>query len=362
MKIGLVGLSLSGKTTLFNALTGAHVETTAFMGGKSEIHQASVPVPDERIEKLCEIFKPKKKTLATVEYLDFAGLSATEVKKHGFSDQLLGQLRSVDALCAVVRDFENEQVPHPLDSIDPKRDLDSIETEFILSDLSIVENRLQRLEKQMRTQKAEQDIREQQVLLHFKEWLEAGKPLRWLDISAEDEFFIRGYQFLTLKPLIIVLNISEHDIGHPDTIKSFEAWRSYKSTSLVAIAAQIEMEIGQLEPEEAQVFRRDLGITDSALSTLIRTSYDLLGLISFLTYGEPEVHAWTIPHHTPASVAAGAIHSDLERGFIRAEVVHYNDFMLHQSVAKCRSEGLLRLEGKEYIVQDGDMILFRFAV
>jgi ribosome-binding ATPase len=362
VKIGLVGLSLSGKTTLFNALTGAMVQTASFMGGKNEIHQAIVAVPDERLNVLNDIFNPKKKVPATIEYLDFAGLSATEDKKQGFTDQFLGQLRTVDALCVIVRNFENEGVPHPLNTLDPKRDLGIIEAEFILSDLAIIENRLQRLEKQMRTQKLDQDVREQAVLLSYKEWLESEKPLRWLEVAAEDEQIIRGYQFLTLKPLIIVLNINEKDIRNTEIVKPLESWNAYKSTSVVAISAQIEMELGQLSAQEAQDFQQDLGITQSAMATLIRTSYDLLGLMAFFTVGEDEVRAWTIRHHTTAPLAAGAIHSDFERGFIRAEVVHYDDFILHKTMAKCRSEGVLRLEGREYIVKDGDIITFRFAV
>jgi GTP-binding protein YchF len=362
MKIGLIGLSLSGKTTLFNALTGAMVQTTSFMGGKSEIHQAVVAVPDERLNVLNEIFMPKKKVPATIEYLDFAGLSATEDKKQGFTDQFLGQLRTVDALCAIVRNFDHAGVPHPLNTLDPRRDLAIIEAEFILSDLAIIENRLERLEKQMRTQKLDQDVHEQAVLLNFKEWLESEKPLRWFELAPEDELLVRGYQFLTLKPLIIVLNINEKDIRDAENAKPLESWRTCKSTSIVAISARIEMELGQLSPQEAQDFQQDLGISQSAMSTLIRASYELLGLLSFFTVGEDEVRAWTIRHHTTAPLAAGAIHSDFERGFIRAEVVHYDDFVSRKTLAKCRSEGVLRLEGKEYIVKDGDIITFRFAV
>ncbi len=362
MKIGIVGLSLSGKTTLFNALTGSDVDTAAFMGGKAEAHQAIVNVPDERVDRLNEIFQPKKKVPAIIDYIDLAGMSTDENKKQGFSDQFLGQVRTVDALCVVVRAFNNQNVPHPLDSIDPLRDYLSVEAEFILSDLAIIENRLERLDRQMRTKKTDQDVKEYALLERFREFLEAEKPLRSMDMTPAEEFLVRGYQFLTQKPVIIVLNIDDKDITNPHITNVFEQQKNHDQTCVIAISAQIEMEIQRLSDEEANIFRADLGITRPAMHELIRTSYDLLGLVSFFTVGEDEVRAWTIKRNTRAPQAAGAIHSDFERGFIRAEVVYYEEFIKRKSLSTCRSDGVLRLEGKDYIVQDGDIINFRFAV
>ena len=363
MKIGIVGLPLSGKTTLYNALTGSMADTTAFMGGKAEMHQAIIQVPDERLDKLNEIFRPKKKTPATIEYIDLAGISADSQKKQGFSDQFLGQIRTVDAIVIVLRSFKDENIPHPLDSIDPMRDLTIIEAEFILSDLGIVENRMSRLEKQMRVKKTDQDQKEFILLEKFKALLEEEKPLRQMNIAPEEELLIRGYQFLTLKPHIIVINIDENDIKISDSfLDKFRHVSNKKNTIVIPISANIEMEIHQLDDQEAKVFRQDLGIAISAMDRFVRTSYELLGLISFFTVGEDEVRAWTIGTQTPAPEAAGEIHSDIQRGFIRAEVVPFDEFIKRGTLAKCRSEGVLRLEGKEYIVKDGDIINFRFAV
>ena len=361
MKIGIVGLSLSGKTTLFNALTGAQADTLAF-SGKADAHRAVVSVPDVRLEVLNELYQPKKKTPATIEYIDLAGLSAIEQKKSGFSDQFLAQIRTVDAVLVLLRRFADDSVPHPLNTIDPVRDLDEIEAEFIISDLSIVENRMARLLKQMKSKKTDQDAREYELLERCKAMLEEEKPLRLMAMNPEEQMLVRGYQFLTQKPLIICVNIGEDDIRNEQTVLApFEARRT-SGTALLAVSAKIEMEIRQLSEEEAELFRNDLGITESATDRLIRTSYDLVGLISFFTVGSDEVRAWTVRRHTPAPLAAGAIHTDIERGFIRAEVVHYDDYITRKSMAACRTDGVLRLEGKEYIVKDGDIINFRFAV
>lgn len=362
MKIGIVGLPLSGKTTLFNALTGSEIDTAAFMGGKSDAHQAMVYVPDDRVEKLSEIFLPKKKTPATIEYVDLAGLSSSVQKKAGFSDQFLGQIRTVDAILITLRAFTDENIPHPLTSVDPGRDLNVIESEFILSDLAIIENRMNRLERQMRAKKQDQDVREFAVLERFKESLENEHPLRQLDIDENDELLIRGYQFLTLKPLIILLNINEDDINNSSVLEPLQHRGENSFEKVLSVSAKIEMEIQQLSEEEAELFRSDLGITESAMGKLIATSYDLLGLLSFLTVGSDEVRAWTIAENTHAPIAGGTIHSDIERGFIRAEVVAFDEFISRGSLAQCRNDGVLRLEGRDYIVKDGDIINFRFAV
>jgi ribosome-binding ATPase len=360
MKIGIVGLPFSGKTSLFTALTGAQAPAQS---GKKEAQHAIVKVPDARLDALDKIYQPRKKTPATIEYIDLSGLSADEQKKGGFSDQFLGQIRIVDAILVIVRLFDNENVPHPLRTINADRDLQLIQAEFILSDLSIIENRMGRLEKQMRVRKTDQDAREFALLEKFKEQIEQEKPLRDLVIAPQDELLIRGYQFLTLKPHIIVLNINEKDISAGQELtEPLKAWLQHEKTSIWPVSAQIEMEIGQLAAEEAEIFRKDAGISEAAMDKLIRASYELLGLMSFFTVGEDEVRAWTIKQYTPAPQAAGEIHSDIERGYIRAEVVSYNDFIARETMAKCRSDAVLHLEGKEYIVKDGDIINFRFAV
>lgn len=362
MKIGIVGLAQSGKTTLFNALTGASAQI-GFSTGKTETNKANVQVPDERVEQLNDIFEPEKKVPAVIEYVDLAGLAASEQKKESLSDEFLGNLRTVDAILVITRAFENESVPHPLNSIDPRRDFDMIQSDLGLSDLNIIENRMQRLEKQIKAKKSMADQREYELLQSFKDALEDGTPLRDLQITKEQETVIRGYQFLTLKPLIVALNIGEKDIPQSNEIPpSFADIYNSTQSTVVLISAQIEMEIQQLSNEEAQAFRNDIGITHSAMERLIRLSYELLGLISFFTVGKDEVRAWTIPLNTAAPQAAGAIHTDFERGFIRAEVVSYDDFIQRKSLKQCKTDGVMRLEGKDYIVKDGDIINFRFAV
>ncbi len=362
MKIGIVGLGQSGKTTLFNALTGAKIDTNAFTG-KAEAHRAVVNVPDERIELLNEIFQPKKKTPAIIEYIDLGGISAGEQKKSGFSDQFLGQIRTVDAILVVVRSFKNDAIPHPLNSIDPRRDLKNVEAEFVISDLSIIENRMDRLQRQMKSKKVDADVREFALLERCKSFLEEEKPLRLLELVADEEFTLRGFQFLTQKPIIVAVNIDEGDIqNEAEVLKPFHDYINDPHATALSISAQIEMEIQQLSDDEAALFQEELGITESAMGRLIRTSYDLLGLISYFTVGSDEVRAWTIRHNTKAPQAAGAIHTDFERGFIRAEIVHYDDFIIRKSLPQCKTDGVMRLEGKEYIVKDGDIINFRFAV
>jgi ribosome-binding ATPase len=362
MKIGIVGLPQSGKTTLYNALTGQQVSTAAYSGGKEDAHHAVIRVPDERLEQLNDIFAPQKKVPATIEYIDLAGIHPDQQKKQGFSDHFLGQLRLVDAILIVLRSFENPNVAHTLGSLDPNRDLDIILSEFIISDMSIIENRLDRLERQMRVKKNDQDVKEHTLLQGLLKQLEEEIPLRNIALSVDEQHLIRGYQFLTQKPLILVLNIDENQLTDDTTVSKNLKVSQEKNTAVLTIAAQIEMEIQQLEGVEAELFRTDLGIKDSAMEKLVRISYDLLGLISFFTVGEDEVRAWTVPENTKAPLAAGTIHSDFEKGFIRAEAVHYDDFIERKSLAKCKSDGVMRLEGRDYTVKDGDIITFRFAV
>jgi GTP-binding protein YchF len=363
MKIGIVGLPLSGKTELFEALTGAQAGTAFHQPGNGQERHAVVKVPDERLERLNRIFQPMKKTPAGVEYIDFAGLDVSEDPRPGFSNRFLGTVRTANALLVILRGFKDERVPHPLKSIGPVRDLKAIDSEFILSDLVLIESRMDRLEKQAKSQKNDRDIRELKVLGKCKSFLEEEKPLRLLDLEREEEVLIRGFRFLTQKPLIIVVNIDEDDIAREEEIlKPFGVWMEQKDAVVLCLSAKIEKEIQQLSDEEAVQFLKDFGIAHPVRARLIAASYQLMGLISFFTVGSDEVKAWTIQADTPAVRAAGAVHSDIERGFIRAEVVGYDDFVSRGTLVQCRNEGVLRLEGKDYRVADGDIINYRFAI
>jgi hypothetical protein len=335
MKICLVGLPLSGKSALFSALTGL-AAAPASTKGPEQI--AVVKVPDDRIELLNEIFKPRKKTPASIEFTEIAGLGAGEPKKQGLSEQYLARLRAADALLCVVRAFADPSLPHPLESIDPVRDLRALETEFLLADLAIVEARTEKLTKQIAAKKSDRDVR-------------------------DDEILLRGYRFLTQKPLIVAVNLGEDEVGRQvEALAPFAPWAEGPRSAVIGLSARLEMEIRQLPEGEAKAFLADFGIESPALDKLIATSFRLMGLASFFTVGSDEVKAWTIREGMRAVQAAGVIHSDIERGFIRAEVVPFEEFAACRSLPECRTAGALRLEGKDYPVQDGDIINFRFAV
>jgi GTP-binding protein YchF len=360
MKICLVGLPLSGKSALFSALTGL-AAAPASTKGPEQI--AVVKVPDGRIELLTEIFKPKKKTPATIEFTEIAGLAAGESKKQGLSEQFLARLRAADALLCVVRAFADPSLPHPLESVDPVRDLRALEAEFLLSDLAIVEGRMERLAKQIAAKKNDRDVRELTVLQKCRELLEGETPLRQAGLKPGEETLVRGYRFLTIKPLIVAVNLGEEDIGREaEALAPFAPWTRQPHTAVIGLSARLEMEIRQFPEGEAKALLADFGIENTALAKLIATSFRLMGLASFFTVGSDEVKAWTIREGTRAAQAAGVIHSDIERGFIRAEVVPYDEFAVCRSLPECRTAGALRLEGKDYPVHDGDIINFRFAV
>ena len=360
MKICLVGLPLSGKSALFSALTGL-AATPASTKGPEQV--AVVKVPDGRIEFLTDIFKPKKKTQATIEFTEIAGLASGEPKKQGLSEQFLARLRAADALLCVVRAFADPSLPHPLESVDPVRDLRALETEFLLSDLAIVEGRMERLAKQIAAKKNDRDVRELAILQKCRDLLEAETPLRRSGLKPEEDTLIRGFRFLTIKPLIVAVNLGEDDIGRvTEALAPFAPWAGQMHTAVIGLSARLEMEIRQFPEEEAKTLLADFGIEDTALAKLIATSFRLMGLASFFTVGNDEVKAWTIREGMRAGQAAGVIHSDIERGFIRAEVVPYDEFAVCRSLPECRTAGALRLEGKDYPVQDGDIINFRFAV
>ena len=361
MEIGIVGLPFSGKTTLFSTLTGQDVLLAHT--GKLETHRGIARVPDSRLDKLAELVKPQKKINTTIEYVEVGGLESHEGPAKGFDPHFLAILKTTDSLCLVIQAFEDESVPHPQGSVDPLRDIYTVETEFILSDLAIVENRLSKLEKQIQQRKDEEDIREREMLQKFKDNLEQEKPLREYDLTEEESNRIRGFQFLSAKPLLIVINYSESDIQkEPELLDKLSHFAQKPRVSLTGLCAKIELEISKLEEQDQKLFLEDLKIEQPAFYKLIQKSYELQGLITFFTMTDVECRAWAIPEGTPVQKAAGTIHSDMERGFIRAEVVQYEDFIKYGSFSKCREQGILRLEGKEYIVKDGDIILVRFNV
>lgn len=361
MKIAIIGLANSGKTTIFNALTGLKMETTIYPTVAAEPHLGTVKVPDERLEKLAEIFNPKKTTYATVEYIDFIGLTKGDA---GQNRKVFDLIKDTEEIVHVIRCFEDEAIIHPLGSIDPKRDAETIELEMIFGDLELVDKRLERMEQGLKRGK-KPDEAEQKLLLKCKEMLEKEIPLRDVQFDIEEEKAMRHLQFMSVKPEVIVLNIAESDIGSEKIARlasDLEELFKGSQVKIISLCGKIEMEIAELSAEEAKAFLDDLGISEPALNRLIRVSYDLLGLISFLTSGEDEVRAWTIKRGLSAQKAAGKIHSDIERGFIRAELVSYKDFMECGGMAGARDKGLLRLEGKNYEVRDGDIINFRFNV
>jgi GTP-binding protein YchF len=361
MQIGIVGLSLSGKTTLFNALTGQQ-ETTGFGTGTREKHVAVVKVPDARLDQLHTLVPQARKVQTTIEYIDMAGVEKGSGKS-GFDSRFLGDLRQTDALLVVIRAFENNAIPHPDGKIDAHRDYSAISDEFLLCDLAIVENRLGRIEQQIRKAKSDAMEKELALLKTCHACLEEGKPLREMDFSGGENKILRGFQFLSLKPALVAINISESDIPRAEKIES-EFRHKYQAakTDFIALSAEIEMEIAQLSEQDATIFLKEMSINEPALTRMIRYSHNLLGLLTFFTFGENEVRSWTLKKGMSARLAAGEIHSDMERGFIRAETVAHGVLLQHKTFAKCRETGALRLEGKEYIVKDGDVITFRFNV
>jgi GTP-binding protein YchF len=358
LRAGLIGFPSSGKTALFQLLTSAREARL----GKAEANVGVSRVPDERLDRLTAMFNPRKRVPATVEFADIAGAGGARTGAQALLD--VAPFRNADALLHVVRMFRDPSVPHPAGSIDPARDVRAMEDEVILADLGVVEKRLERLERDLKKSNNADLRKEQAILVRCREALEAGKPLRALELGAEDARRLRGFQFLSAKPLLLVLNLDEADLSKADgavKLAGLESFMSGAATRAVPICAKIELEIAQLDEPDAAVFMADLGLRESGLDRVIRASYDLLGYISFFTVGEDECRAWSIPRHTHAVVAAGEIHTDISRGFIRAEVVTYDALVARGSLAACREHGELRLEGKDYVVLDGDVINFRHA-
>ena len=361
MKIGLLGFPKVGKTTLFNILTGSRLEVEKFSAGKAEPHLGVAKVPDPRLDRLAGMFKPRKVTPAQVDYLDIQGLAKGEAKDPLF----LREMRNVDAIAHVVRAFTDDEIPHPEGSLDPRRDLETMETEFLLSDVDVASRRVEKLRLNLKKARSPEDEKELPVLTRCLEALERETPIRTLEFTSDEERRFRGFAFLTAKPLLGVINMGEDDAGKIGSFRShfsLDPFASRPRVALCAVSAKIEMEIARLTPEDAAAFLQDLGLGEPCLDRILRASHDLLGLSVFFTAGEDEVKAWSIPRKCPAQRAAGAIHSDIERGFIRAEVAAYERLMEAGSLAAARDKGWLRQEGKEYRVADGDVINFKFNV
>jgi len=365
LRAALVGFGSSGKSTLFELMTSSK-EKTHTGQAKGETFVGISKVPDQRLDRLTAMYNPKKRVPATVEFSDLAGPSKGGA--HALVD--VAAYRNADALVHVVRAFSDDAVPHPSGAVDPPRDAQAMEDELILADLSVAERRLDRLLKDLKKGRAAELERERDVLVTCREALEGGRALRALDLKGEDLKRLRGFQFLSSKPLLLVINLDEQqlatgaDATRADRAADAAGLRPFLSraaTAAVAVCAKIELEISQLAPADATAFLADLGLTESGLDRVIRASYDLLGYISFFTVGDDECRAWSIPRGTPAQIAAAEIHSDIARGFIRAEVVTYDALVTRGSMAACRDHGEVRLEGKEYVVQDGDIINFRFS-
>jgi len=356
MKIGLIGLQNSGKTTIFNTLTGLEAEVTSYSSQKIEPNQGIVQVEDERVEKLSKMYNPQKTIYAIIEYIDFVGLTSNKEKNDAFSGSGMGLVKTADALALVVRNFDD---PTSGDAADPISDVDSIESDMIISDLIIAEKRLEKVElsKKRGIKDAALQI-EEKALLKIIAHLEDSNPIRTLDLASDEEKAVRGFQFITQKPLMVILNSDEDNFGNNNSLIK-ELQNIYK---VIEFAGTFEMELNKLDQDEAAEFMQDMNISESAKDRLTKFSYDLLGYCSFFTVGEDEVRAWTITKGADAVAAAGKIHTDLARGFIRAECFSYDDLLQYNSEKKVREKGLFRLEGKKYIVQDGDILNIRFSV
>ena len=363
MKIGIVGLPNVGKSTMFNSITKAGAECANYPFCTIEPNVGVVAVPDERIDKLAEIYKPQKVTKAVVEFVDIAGLVKGASKGEGLGNKFLSHIREVDAICQVVRCFEDSNVIHVDGSVDPLRDIETINLELIFADIETLEKRLEKAKKNLKADKKYQS--EIDLIEKIKSNLEKGISARALEYNEDEQEMLKEMFLLTAKPIIYIANISEEQMQsaeNEENVKKVEEYAKKENAEVIPLCVKIEEELSGLDDNDKQEMLEALGLKESGLDKLIKKSYDLLGLMSFLTAGEPEVRAWTIKKGTKAPKAAGKIHSDIERGFIKAEIVSYDDLIREGSMVSAREKGLVRQEGKEYVMQDGDVVLFKFNV
>ena len=363
MKMGIVGLPNVGKSTMFNAITKAGAECANYPFCTIEPNVGVVAVPDERLQKLAEIYHPQKVTPAVIEFVDIAGLVKGASHGEGLGNKFLSHTREVDSIVEVVRCFEDTNIVHVDGSIDPIRDIETINLELVFADLETIEKRIDNVKKKIKADK--KYAQELEVLEKVKEWLSQGKPTRTMALNEEEKEILKDAFLLTMKPILYIANVSEEQLSNAENdenVKKVKEYAKQENAAVIPLCVKIEEELASLEGEDQKEMLEALGLEESGLDKVIKTSYDLLGLMSFLTAGEPEVRAWTIKKGTKAPQAAGKIHSDIERGFIRAEIISYDDLIKEGSVAAVKEKGLMRLEGKDYVMQDGDIVLFRFNV